>query len=443
MTRDEFRKLIENGPVILDGAMGTNLIKAGLQLDDCTETWALEHPEAVIQLQKAYVEAGTQIVYAPTFGANCKKLKSYGLENRAVELNRALVALSKQAVGDVAYIAGDMTMTGQIPYPIGDISFDELVEVYKEQASSLVEAGVDLFVVETMMSLQECRAAIIAIKEVCDLPIMATLTFNKDGRTLYATPADVGLCVLQSLGVDAIGVNCSSGPEDMVPIIQKMAEYATVPLIAKPNAGIPELNGRETIYRMTPEDFANAGKQLIEAGAALIGGCCGTTPEHIKCLASAVKGMNVHMPLEVNRKIVTSERKLVEIKSDGNLPVIGKQIHAAENEELQEELREGCLDTVYDMALDQEDEGAELLNINVTMSGVDEAALIKDVIYEVVSAVDCPLVIDTVSIEVLEAALRIYPGCALINQDSINTENADAMQALAKKYGAMMLPLSR
>ena len=193
-------------------------------------------------------------------------------------------------------------MTGQIPYPVGDVPFEVFVDTYKEQAKILAEAGVDLMVVETMMSLQECRAAVLAIREVCDLPIMATLTYNEDGRTLYGTPPEVAINVLQSLGVDAVGVNCSTGPEGMVPIVEKMAEYATIPLIAKPNAGLPELDGMETVYRMEPEEFARTGKKLIEAGAAMVGGCCGTTPAHIEALANAVKGMEIRKPLEIHRK---------------------------------------------------------------------------------------------------------------------------------------------
>ena len=444
MTKQEFRELIEHGPVILDGAMGTGLMKAGMPVDACTEEWALAHPEAVIDIQKAYVEAGTQIVYAPTFGANRIKLKEYGLEHRIEEFNKELVAISKQAVGEKALVAGDMTMTGQIPYPVGDVPFETFVEVYKEQAEYLVEAGVDLLVVETMMSMQECRAAVLAIREVCDLPIMATLTYNDDGRTLYGTPPEVAINVLQSLGVDAVGVNCSTGPEGMVPIVEKMAEYATVPLIAKPNAGLPELDGMETVYRMSPEEFASTGKKLIDAGASLVGGCCGTTPAHVKALAEAVKGMPVHKPLPIHRRVLTSERAMVEVKLDGNFLVVGERINPTGKKALQAELREGKLDLVRKFAMEQEAAGAALLDINTGMNGIDEMAMTKEVIYEVSSTVDCPLVLDTSHIDVMEEALRIYPGRALINSISYESEKCDAMLALAKKYGAMfiLLPLS-
>ena len=444
MTKQEFRKLIEQGPIILDGAMGTGLMKAGMSVDECTEKWAVEHPDEVMDIQKDYVEAGAQILSAPTFGANRIKLAEYGLENEIEFLNKELVALSKKAADGKALIAGDLTMTGQIPYPVGDVPFEVFVDTYKEQARLLVEAGVDLMVIETMMSLQECRAAVLAIREVCDLPIMATMTYNEDGRTLYGTPPEVAINVLQSLGVDAVGVNCSTGPEGMVPIVEKMAEYATIPLIAKPNAGLPELDGMETVYRMTPEDFARTGKKLIEAGASMIGGCCGTTPAHIKALAEAVKDMPISKPLSVHRRVLTSERALVEVKLDGNFLVVGERINPTGKKALQAELREGKLDMVRKFAMEQEAAGAALLDINTGMNGIDEMAMTKEVIYEVSSTVDCPLVLDTSHIDVMEEALRIYPGRALINSISYESEKCDAMLALAKKYGAMfiLLPLS-
>ena len=244
MTKTEFAGFIrEHGPVILDGATGTNLMEAGMPIGVCPESWVLENPQVLLDLQRRYVEAGSHIVYASTFTGNRIKLEEYGLQERLEEINTQLVALSRQAVGDQALVAGDMTMTGQQLFPMGELLFEELVDVYKEQASVLAKAGVDLFVVETMMSLQECRAAVLAIREVCDLPIMVTLTYNEDGRTLFGTPPETAVVVLQSLGVDAIGVNCSTGPMEMVPLVERMAEYATIPLIAKPNAGLPELEG--------------------------------------------------------------------------------------------------------------------------------------------------------------------------------------------------------
>ncbi len=444
MTKQEFRQFVEQGPVILDGATGTNLQEAGMPIGVCPEEWILENPEVMKKLQADYVEAGTQIVYAPTFTANRVKLAEYGLEDKLEEMNRNLVALSKEAVGDRAYIAGDLTMTGQQLFPLGEMMFEELVDIYKEQASVLVDAGVDLFVVETMMSLQECRAAVIAIREVCNLPIMVTLTYNEDGRTLYGTTPEVATVVLQSLGADVIGINCSTGPEEMLEPVRKMAEYATIPILAKPNAGLPELENGKTVYKTTPEEFALVGKELVKAGAAILGGCCGTTPEHIRVLADAVRGMELHQPLKEHRRVLTSERKLVEISLDGNFMVIGERINPTGKKKLQAELKEGSLNLVRTMALEQEENGARILDVNMGMNGIDEKQMMKDVIYEVTSTVDCPLCIDSSHVDIIEEALRIYPGRALINSISLEQEKFEKLLPIAARYGAMfiLLPLS-
>ena len=445
MTREEFLAFIkQHKPVILDGATGTNLMAAGMPIGVCPENWILEHPQVLVDLQRRYVEAGSHIVYAPTFTGNRIKLEEYGLADRLEEINRSLILLSKEAVAGRALVAGDLTMTGQQLYPLGEMLFEDLVEVYKEQAKVLAEAGADLLVVETMMSLQECRAAVLAIREVCELPVMVTLTYNEDGRTLYGTPPESAVVVLQSLGVDAIGVNCSTGPMEMVPLVKKMAEYATIPLIAKPNAGLPELEGRETVYRMTPEEFAVAGKALVEAGAAIVGGCCGTRPDHITALAIAVSGMEVPDMLPTHRRVLSSERRIEEITLGGDFQVVGERINPTGKKKLQAQLREGRLDMVREFALEQEEKGAAILDINMGMNGIDEKAMMKEVIYEVSSLVDCPLCIDTSYVEVMEEALRIYPGRALINSISLETEKVEKLLPLAKKYGAMfiLLPLS-
>ena len=347
MTREAFRELVKKGPVLLDGATGTNLQKAGMPVGVCPEQWILENSEVLIDLQKRYVEAGTDILFAPTFTASRIKLKEYGLEDHLEEMNRKLVALSKEAAkGTNALVAGDLTMTGEQLYPLGDLMFEDLVDVYKEQAKIIAEAGADLFVVETMMSLQECRAAVLAIREVCDLPVMVSLTYNEDGRTLYGTDPVTAVVVMQSLGADAVGMNCSTGPEAMLEPIAKMAEYATIPLLAKPNAGMPELIDGQTVFNVEPEEFAEVGKKLVEEGAAIIGGCCGTTPEHIRALKEAVKGIPVKAPLQTKRRMLTSERKSVEITLDGRFMVIGERINPTGKKKLQAELKEGSLNLV-------------------------------------------------------------------------------------------------
>ena len=445
MTREAFRELVKNGPVLLDGATGTNLQKAGMPVGVCPEQWILENSEVLIDLQKRYVEAGTDILFAPTFTASRIKLKEYGLEDHLEEMNRKLVALSKEAAkGTNALVAGDLTMTGEQLYPLGDLMFEDLVDVYKEQAKIIAEAGADLFVVETMMSLQECRAAVLAIREVCDLPVMVSLTYNEDGRTLYGTDPVTAVVVMQSLGADAVGMNCSTGPEAMLEPIAKMAEYATIPLLAKPNAGMPELIDGQTVFNVEPEEFAEVGKKLVEEGAAIIGGCCGTTPEHIRALKEAVKGIPVKAPLQTKRRMLTSERKSVEITLDGRFMVIGERINPTGKKKLQAELKEGSLNLVRTMALEQEENGASILDINMGMNGIDEKEMMLRTIYEVTSTVDCPLCIDSSHVDIIEAALRIYPGRALINSISREKEKFEKLLPIAKKYGAMfiLLPLS-
>lgn len=444
MTREEFQTLVKNRPIILDGATGTNLQKAGMPVGVCPEKWILEHPEVLVNLQKKYVEAGTNILFAPTFTANRIKLEEYGLADDLAKMNQELVALSKEAAAGKALVAGDLTMTGRQLYPIGDLMFEDLVEVYREQAQVICEAGADLFVVETMMSLQECRAAVIAIREVCDLPIMVSLTYNEDGRTLYGTDPATAVIVLQSLGADAVGLNCSTGPEAMLAPVAQMAEYATVPILAKPNAGMPELADGVTVFRTTPEEFATVGKKLVEAGASILGGCCGTTPEHIKALADAVKDMTVKEPLEVHRRMLASERAHVEISLDGNFMVIGERINPTGKKKLQAELKEGSLNLVRSMATEQVENGAQILDINLGMNGIDEKQMMLDTIYEVTSMVDVPLCIDSSHVDIIEAALRIYPGRALINSISMEQEKIEKLLPIAKKYGAMfiLLPLS-
>ena len=444
MTKEQWNSLLLRGPVYLDGATGTNLMKAGMPVGACPEQWILEHKEVMLELQRSYVAAGADIVYAPTFGANRIKLAEYGLESEIQKMNHELVAISKEAVGRNGYVAGNLTMTGQQLYPMGTMAFEELVDVYKEQVTYLEEAGVDLFVVETMMSLQETRACLIAVKEVSQLPVMVTMSYNEDGRTLYGTDPATAMVVLQSLGADAVGVNCSAGPEEMIPLVKAMKEYANVPIIAKPNAGIPVLQDGKTMYPMEPEEFAGYGKLLIEAGAGILGGCCGTTPLHIQKLKEQTKDLSAPEVNKEKKRLLTSERKTVEIKLDGPFMVVGERINPTGKKKLQEELKEGKLELVLQMAEEQEENGADILDINMGMNGIDEKEMMLNVITEVSNAVNLPLCIDSSHVDIIEAALRIYPGRALINSISLEKGKVEQLIPIAKKYGAMfvLLPLS-
>lgn len=445
MTKQELQDLFQKGPIILDGATGSNLMAKGMPMGVCPEDWIYHHKDAIVSLQKAYVEAGTQILYAPTFTANRIKLAEYGMEDRLEELNRAMVRYSREAAGDRAFVAGDLTMTGRQLYPVGDLMFEDLVDVYKEQVRAILKEGVDLFVIETMMSLQECRAALLAVKETCDLPVMISLTYNEDGRTLYGTSPEIAMVVLEHMGADIVGVNCSTGPLAMIPLVKAMLPYADIPIMVKPNAGMPELENGETVYKMTPEEFADACEQLVDAGASVVGGCCGTRPDHIKALADRMRGKKVEPIEKKNRPVLTSERGFVEVTLDGGFKVVGERINPTGKKALQEELRSGSMQMVRQFARDQEIAGAAILDVNMGTNGIDEKATMLDAIYEVISTVDLPLSIDTSYVDVMEAALRIYPGRALINSISCEAEKMKELLPIAKKYGAMfvLLPLSQ
>lgn len=446
MTKEQFRQLAAGRFLFLDGATGSNLMQSGMPAGISTELWILEHAEVLASLQKAYVEAGSSIVYAPTFSANRIKLSEFGLEDRVRELNLSLVEITRKAVGDRALVAGDLTMTGQQLAPIGRMDFEELVDIYKEQIGCLAEAGVDLLVVETMMSLQESRAALIAARETCpDLPVMVTMTFENDGRSLFGTDAVTAAVVLESLGADAIGANCSTGPEKMAEVIRQMAQVVQIPLIAKPNAGLPKLDetGR-TVYDMTPEEFGSRARLLAEAGASVLGGCCGTTPAHIAALVGAVGGQRPRERKPVTKSYLTSERMTVGFGPEDPFLVVGERINPTGKKKLQAELKEGSLETVLRFAEEQQELGASILDVNMGMSGIDEKAMMLRALEEIAGVTNLPLSVDSSHIAVMEAALRRYPGRALINSISMETAKMEPLLQLAKKYGAMfiLLPLS-
>ncbi len=446
MDKALFGRLLKQGPLILDGATGSNLQAAGMKTGVCPEQWILENPEALIKLQQEYVSAGTNILYAPTFTANRIKLAEYGYADRLHEMNQRLVALSKEAAAGAqgVYIAGDISMTGQQLYPIGEMQFEELVEIYKEQVRSLEEAGVDLYVVETMMSLQECRAAVLAVKETNNLPVLVSLTYEDTGRTLFGTDPATAAIVLQSLGVDVIGMNCSAGPDKMAEQVRAMYDVSCIPVLVKPNAGLPKLAGGKTVYDMQPQEFAEAMKTLAANGARVFGGCCGTTPAHIKTMADALKETDLLPVKTARRRFLASERSHMEIRLDGPFAIIGERINPTGKKKLQEKLREGSLDLACEMAQQQEQDGAAVLDINMGLNGIDEKEMMRNAVYEVSSVTDLPLCIDSSHVDIIEEALRIYPGRALINSISLEQEKFENLLPIAAKYGAMfiLLPLS-
>ena len=453
MTRQEFKDLTQSRIVILDGATGSNLQKRGMPTGVCPEEWILDHPQIVTELQREFLESGSDILLAPTFTANRIKLKEYGLEKRIQEINRGLVEISKAAIEDYRkrtgshrkiYIAADLTMTGEQIYPLGTMTFEELVEVYKEQLGYLIPAGVELVVVETMMSLQECRAALLAVKETCNLPVMISMTFNENRKTLYGTDPRTAVIVFQSMGADAVGINCSTGPDKMVDIIKEMKEYAFVPIMAKPNAGIPCLVDGATHFPMGPEEFAQEMEKLLEAGADIVGGCCGTTPEHMMKLVKKAEKRKPQPMRTAHVRALTTEFNTALIPINGPFMIVGERINPTGKKELQAELREERLDLVSAMAAEQAELGAAILDINVGMNGIDEKEMMLKVMQEAQDSGKLPLCIDSSHVQVIEAALRLYPGRALINSISLEKEKFEKLIPLANKYGAMfiLLPLS-
>lgn len=451
MTREKFIDFTKDHIIYLDGATGSNLVKAGMPSGVCPEQWILEHREVMLQLQKEYVQAGTNILYAPTFTANRVKLAEYHLEKNMSSMIHDLVAISKEAAADTpghpVYVAGDITMTGEQLRPMGKMELEDLIAIYKEQILCLVDAGADLLVVETMMSLAETRAALIAAKEVCDLPVIATLTFEADGRTLFGTDAKTAAVVLESLGASAIGANCSTGPAQMEGIISDMVSVTMIPIIAKPNAGLPFLdeNGT-TCYNMEAEEFTEEMQVLVNAGATILGGCCGTTPEFIRQLhdrfGTVAQATAARRPEGI--RYLTSERITHSFGLEDGFFVVGERINPTGKKALQAQLREGNFEKVIQFAEEQETCGAKVLDINMGMSGIDEKLCMLRALEEVSGVTNLPLSLDSSYVEVLEAALRNYPGRALVNSVSLETEKFEKLLPIVAKYGAMfiLLPLS-
>ena len=454
MTHNEFREFLAGKEITyLDGGCGSNLLKRGLPQGVCPEYWMCENIDVIRGLMAEYAMAGSDILYAPTFTANRIKLEEYGLRDKLEYINSTLIRMSLDVADEYGeklnrkiLVAADISMTGLQLKPMGQLDFEDLIDIYKEQIKVCVEAGCDLIVVETMMSLQETRAAVIAAKEVAnETAIMTTLSFDGD-RTLYGTDATTAAVVLSSLGVDALGANCSTGPKDMVNIITDMAKACDVAIISKPNAGIPSLdeNG-ETVYDNTPENFAEEIRLLIDAGATVIGGCCGTDPDYIRCTVNKGYSAGVR-PFSEGEHIhyLTSERRTHKFSLDDAFFIVGERINPTGKKTLQAELREGNTERIALFAEQQEENGAKVLDVNVGMSGVDEKSMMLRVLEELEGITTLPLSIDSSHVDIIEAALRRYPGRALINSISYETEKFTRLLPIAKKYGAafILLPLS-
>ena len=291
-------------PLILDGATGTELQKRGYTGDVSAEQWVLAHPDSILSIQRDYVAAGSQVLYTPTFGGNAVKLAEHGVTEDTAAYNRRLADLSRQAADGKALLAGDLSPTGLFLAPLGSASFDQLVDAYAQQAAGLEAAGVDLYVIETMMTLSDARAAVLAVRSVSAKPIFVTFTCDQNGRSISGTDITAALLVLQGMGIDAFGLNCSAGPDQMLPQLRRLREYARIPLIAKPNAGMPTIVNGKAVYDCTPGQFTALVPDMLASGVMIFGGCCGTTPEHIAALRGALDGAAITPPAPLHTDLL-------------------------------------------------------------------------------------------------------------------------------------------
>ena len=427
---------------IFDGAMGTMLQEGGLKPGGCPELMNLEQPDVVQKIHEAYIEAGATMIETNTFGASALKLDHYGLENRVKEINEAAVKIAREASKGRAKIVGSLGPTGRFIVPLGDLEFEDAYQSFYEQAKTLADAGADYLLFETCIDIQEMRAGLLAAKDATSLPIICQLSYSEDGRTVTGTDPQTAAITLEALGADIIGVNCSLGPKELVPIVKTLAENCSVPISVLPNAGMPRLENGKTIFPMGPEEFASWGAKLVAAGATYLGGCCGTTPAHIKALAAAVKDLPLtERKSPDNRLRLTSRSKTVIIDKDLATTLIGERINPTGRKKLAEEIKNGSLFSVKREAIDQVRAGARLLDVNMGVGGIDQVKAMHDAIREVSQITDAPLAIDTSDTKTLEAGLRAYPGRALINSVSAEKERIEEFLPLAKKYGAAILCL--
>jgi 5-methyltetrahydrofolate--homocysteine methyltransferase len=427
---------------IFDGAIGTMLQNAGLKPGACPELINIEQPEIIQSVHRAYVEAGAMILETNTFGASALKLAHYGLADRMAEINTAGVAAAKKAAQGKAKVAGSMGPTGQFIQPLGDLDFEEAYQTYYAQAKALAAAGADYIIIETSIDLQEMRAALLAAKAASSIPVICQLSYSEDNRTVTGTDPQTAAITLDALGADIIGVNCSLGPEQLVPIVKILADNTDKPISVQPNAGMPKFINGQTVFPMTPKDFARWTPALIEAGASYIGGCCGTTPEHIQAIARTAQNCS-----EPPRKKPLPQLKLTSrsqtVMIDAALPTvwIGERINPTGRKKLAAEIKEGSLLSVKKEAIDQIKAGAALLDVNMGIAGIDQAQAMKRAVTEIAQITAAPLVIDTSDAAALEAGLRAYPGRALINSVSAEPERLKTFLPLARKYGAAILCL--
>lgn len=441
---DNFRKIIRNKVLVMDGAMGTMLQSMGMKPGGCPEELNLSRPELIQKIHKLYLQAGAMILDTNTFGGNRLKLRDFGLENRVHDINFAGIKNAKKASQGMAYVAGSIGPTGKFIEPVGDLTFEEAVDIFKEQAKAIIDAGADLIAIETMMDIREFKAAIIAVRECSDIPVLAMMTFNDDLRSVLGTPGEVTAVVAEGLGVDVVGANCSVGPERLFEVIKRMSGVTSLPLIMQANAGIPELIDGRTCYPSRPEEMARYAEDAVAVGARIIGGCCGTTPEHVMAISQAVKKLPFKPELKkVQRSFKVASRTKVVFHTLKSIPlIVGERINPTGKERFTKELREGNTLYIREEAQKQNQHGAAILDVNVSAAMVDEKSMMQKALFAVNTVCDTPVMIDSPNPEVIETGLMAVDGKPIVNSVTGERKKMEAILPLVKKYGACVIGLT-
>ena len=430
---------------MFDGAMGTMLQAKGIADKPCPEYACIIDPQAVMDIHSAYIQAGSDIIETNTFGANPIKLAEFALADQTEAINRKAVEIARAAATGKAQVAGSVGPLGQLIAPIGELDFEQAVAAYACQIKALAEAGADYILLETIIDIQEMRAGVLAAKSVCSLPIICQMTFEENARTVTGTDIITAAKTLEAMGASVLGMNCSLGPAQLLPIVQELGKHTKLPISVQANAGMPKLVDGKTVFPLTPQEMATYVPQLVAAGAIYIGGCCGTTPEHISAMKAALDTCQAVERSSCDTNLyLTSRTRFVRIGHEQPTVIIGERINPTGRKVMAAELKEGSLSMVKRDALAQAQAGAQVLDVNMGVAGICQVDLMREAITQLAMLVDTPLCVDSTDPQVIEAGLRYYPGRALINSVSDNPQTKNEIFALAKKYGAavIILPLS-
>lgn len=427
--------------LVVDGAMGTMLQRAGVPAGQCPEQLNLTDPETVLGIHVSYVTVGAECVTTNSFGGSRSKLAEYGLGDMVDGFNRAAVRLARRA--GAQHVLADVGPSGLVIEPLGSATFDEVFEVFAEQITTLAAEDPDAILLETFTDLAEARCALLAARSVTDLPVIASMTFGLTGRSdLSGTDPESAAVVLEACGATAVGLNCGLGPVEALPVVEQMASATALPLIVQPNAGIPRLVDGTTVYPGTPDEMGTYAARFVAAGAAMVGSCCGSSPAFTGAIVDFAKRETVRTDRAAPAGVaIAGPRRTVRIGGGRPLVIIGERINPTGKKALAESLRTGSMSLVRTLAQEQSAAGADLLDVNVGAAGVDAASALPDAIKAIVGIVDLPLVVDTTDPAALEAALRVYPGRALVNSVNGSEESLRSVLPLAKRYGAAVVAL--